>query len=363
MAQDGVVRTALAGYPAGWFAPSFKFLEEPWDDISRTLGPIVKSSNKTERRIRLHTGGVIDFWSLEDPDAGRSRKYKHAVIDEAAKARHLETAWNEGIRPTLSDYQGTASFFSTPRGRDFFWKLFTRGQDPLQAEYESWQLPTSTNPYIAAAEIEAARLQLPERSFQQEYLAIFLEDAGGVFRKVRESIDQGRGAPEPKRSVGAYCLGVDLARLEDFTVLCVLNNQGRQVYWERFNRVDWEFQIAAIKRVADLYNAAIVVDATGVGDPIYQRLVQLRLNVQPYTLTSQSKKPLIDALAMAFEGGKLSLMDIPEQEAELVAYEYQFTKSRNWTANAPEGMHDDCVIALALAYHGSQSVRQSWGLV
>lgn len=352
---------AIAGQPTAWFAPNYKMLGQALRDFERRLKPVVRSCNKSEKRIELIGGGSIEFWTLQDPDAGRSRRYKEVVIDEAAMARHLEACWTESIRPTLADLEGGATFYSTPKGRNYFWKLYRLGRDPLEPEWESFRFPTQMNPWINPREIEAARRQLPERTFWQEYLAKFLEDAGGVFRSVGHCIDRGRVKPEPKRKVGAYCLGLDLARKEDFTVLCVLDNNGRQVYHERFNEIRWEHQIARIKAVVALYDATIVVDATGVGDAIYDRLVEEGLAVEPFIFTAITKKNLIDALVMAFEAGKLALMDVEVQESELVAYEYLMTRGRNWTTGAPEGLHDDCVMALALAYHGSQKVQPFWG--
>lgn len=357
--EDRVSRPAIAGFPVGWFAPEYKYLAEPWDHLSRRLAPLIASSNKTERRIDLVTGGRVDFLSMDDPDAGRGRKYKHVVVDEAAKARHLEAAWTKAIRPTLTDYKGTADFYSTPRGRDFFWRLFTRGEDPEQPEYESWQLPTVANPFIDPDEVEAARRELPERVFQQEYLAEFLEDAGGVFRNVSGCVDRGRVEPDERTRGRAYAMGVDLARTEDFTVIAILDDTGRQAYFERLPHVDWARQMESIKRAADAYDADVIVDATGVGSPIFEQLYSMGVRVQPFVFTAASKPSLIDDLSMALEGGKVRLMDVPEQENELIAYEYQMTSGRNWRTSAPQGMHDDCVAALALAYRGCQSATSN----
>ncbi len=194
---------------------------------------------------------------------------------------------------------------------------------------------------------------MPERAFRQELLAEFLEDAGGVFRSVSDSIDPGRNQPEPRRKIGSYAMGVDLARLEDFTVLTVVDNTGRQVYWERFNQISWERQIAAAKAAAEAYDAVAFVDSTGVGDPIFERLANAGVRCVPYQFTNASKNKLIDGLAMALERGRLRLMDLPEQTSELLAYQYELTKARKVKTGAPEGMHDDCVISLALAVHGS----------
>ena len=305
------------------------------------------------------TGGLIEFWSLKDnPDAGRSRKYKRVVIDEAAKVANLENAWNKAIRPTLADLKGGADFYSTPKGHDFFWKTHTWGQDPNRPEWRSWTMPTSRNPYIDKDEIEAARRELPERVFRQEYLAEFLEDAGGVFRKVGDAVDKGRTANDPPVKGENYSGGIDLARIEDFTVITILNSAGRQVYHERFNQISWERQIASAKRASDLYNATFYVDSTGVGDAPFEAFRKAGIRVMPYVFTNASKESLIDNLAIGIENNKFRLMDIPDQTNELIAYQYELTPSRNVRMNAPEGVHDDCVIGLGLAAWGLSRPRQ-----
>jgi len=297
---------------------------------------------------------VIEFWTLEDPDSGRSRKYQRVAIDEAAKCRHLEKAWNESIRPTLTDLKGDADFYSTPKGRDFFWRCYCKGQDPAETEWASFHHPTTDNPHIDPAEVEAARLGLPERVFRQEMLAEFLEESGGVFRNVAAAVDRGRDGsrrvPDPGQQ---YSAGIDLARVEDFTVITILDGAGRQQYFERFNQISWERQIAAITAAVRPYRAVCYIDSTGVGDPIFERLRNAGLDVYPYQFTNASKERLIDYLAMQLEQGRLRLMDVPEQENELATYAYELTAARNVRMNAPEGMHDDCVIALALAAWGA----------
>lgn len=352
LGENRIIKPALEGFPCGWFAPNFKFLIEAWEDINRILRPVVERRSEQQKRLELITGGVIEFWSLEDPDAGRSRKYKHVIVDEAAKARHLRYAWTHAIRATLADLRGTADLLSTPRGMDFFAECFAYGQDPLKTEWASWQMPTSTNPHIPPEEIEELRKSLPERVYQQEILALFLEDSGGVFRGVQACVETGRSINLPAQPGVQYTLGVDLARVEDFTVLTVVDHEGRQVYFDRFNQISWERQIAAIKDVTAKYNARGYIDSTGVGDPIFERLRRDGVNIAPYHLSNQSKEALIDNLAVLIEQQRLKLMDQPTQTNELKAYAYEITASRNVRMNAPEGMHDDTVIALALACWG-----------
>jgi hypothetical protein len=354
MGVNRLVPPALEGFPVAWFAPTYKYLTEVWRDFSRILRPVTRHINKTERRIELITGGVIEFWSMEDEDAGRSRKYKRVVIDEAAKVKGLKARWFEAIRPTLADFRGDADLYSTPKGKDFFFECFCQGVDPLEPDWSSWQMPTSTNPYIHPAEIEELRRKLPERVFAQEILAQFLDDAGGVFRRVLEAVDKGRRGNEPARPGLAYSMGSDLARTQDFSVNDVLDPSGRQVSFDRYQQVSWTRQVELISGASRAYNrAAVNLDTTGLGDPIYEALRKCDMGrIVPFQFTNNSKEALIDNLALMLEQGRLRLQDIPEQTAELLAFEYEVLPSRKVRMQAPEGMHDDCVIGLALAAWG-----------
>ena len=345
-----LVVPALEGKPVAWFAPAYPMLTEIWREVRNLLQPVTAERNEQEKRIGLHGGGIIRFWSLENIDSARGQKYHRVIVDEAAKIAKLEEAWNAVIRPTLADYEGDAWLLSTPRGRDFFWQAWTRGQDEAQSDWASWQMPSMTNPFVPASEFEEMRLALPERVYQQEILAEFLEEAGGVFRGVRQAIDAGRAQNEPPKPGMPYVLGVDLARIQDFTVLTVLERDtGRQVYFERFNQISWERQIARILAVAQEYRASVILDSTGVGDPVFEQVRKAGVPVTGFQITGSSKEPLIDNLALAIEQGQARLMDIPVQTNELLAYQYELTPSRNVRMNAPAGMHDDTVIALALA--------------
>lgn len=357
--------TMLRGEKYGYFAATYKLQTEVWDELHSRLKHVA-DCRKQEARIVFGNGGVIEFWTLGDPDAGRSRKYHRVGIDEGGLVKDLETKWYESIRPTLTDYKGEADFAGTPKGRNFFHTGFVLGQDPLNQEWASWQMPTVTNPFIDPAEVEAARVGvngsggMPERAFRQEYLAEFLEDAGGVFRKVRLAVDPGRNRDEAPKAERSYQTGLDLARIEDFTVITVVDDQGRQVYFERINEISWERQLNAVEMVAKRYSTPIVMDSTGMGgDKIYEDLRKRGLRVVPYNFTNATKEALIDNLAMKIERGDVSLMDLPVQTDELLAFEYQLTPSRNVTMSAPEGMHDDTVIALALACWNNKPTVQT----
>jgi len=172
---------ALTGNPVAYFAPTYKMLMEVWRTLLETCSDIISKKSEQERRIELYGGGIIDFWSLDDPDSCRGRKYKRAVIDEAAKVLHLKEAWTKVIRPTLTDLKGDGWFLSTPRGKnDYFYDLF-KNQELYPEAWRSFQLPTVSNPHIDPEEVEHARLQLDPLTFAQEYLASFVTENNNAF--------------------------------------------------------------------------------------------------------------------------------------------------------------------------------------
>jgi hypothetical protein len=353
---DAVINVALSGKPAAWFSPTYKMLADVWRDAKRLLQPVTLRVNEQEKRIELLTRGVIDFWSLDNPDAARGRKYALAVIDEAAMVPALAEAWQEAIRPTLTDYQGGAWFLSTPKGRNFFWQLWQRGMDDAKGEWQSWQMPTSANPFIAESEIAAAKDELPERVFQQEYLAQFLEDSGSVFRGVREVCTASRAAPY----AGVFRMGVDWGQSNDFTVLSVLDvDKRRQVDRDRFNKVDWALQRGRIIAMQERWKCdRILAEKNSIGGPNIEELRRAGLPVLAFDTTATTKGPLIESLVLAIEKREITLLNEPNLIGELEAYERTVSKDTGRSKySAPEGMHDDEVISVALAWKAVNTAR------
>lgn len=357
---DRAVTPSVLHRPVGWFSPTYKDMLEVWREMSATLQPIIKRRNIQERRIENIAGGVVEFWSLDNPDAGRGRKYKRIIVDEAAKVPNLLDIWHLTLRPTLADYRGDAWFLSTPRGRNGFWKMFQWGQDGESREWRSWKIPTTANPFISDDEIEAMRREMPEQRFGQEILADFIEDAGGVFRRVTEAATATpQEAPAPGHS---YVMGVDWAQQHDFTVICVMDVTTKElVYIDRFNQIDYKVQRGRLMALAERFQpTTIIAETNSIGLPNIESLLASGLPVQGFTTTNATKAAAIDALALAFERGDIRILDNTVLIGELQAYEMSRTKTGLRSFNAPDGMHDDTVIALALAWQGVASGWFAW---
>lgn len=350
LAVNRLVDGGLRGWPVAYFAPTYRMLREVWREVRKRSAPMLYRTNAQERRLELITGGVIEFWSLDSPDVARGRKYKRAVIDEAAMIPHLQEAWENVIRPTLMDYRGDGWFKSTPRGHNYFYRLWRLGMDG-ELDWQSWQMPTSANPHIPPDEIEALRRTLPERVFAQEVLAQFLEDGGGVFRGVTAAAT---ATPQDAPVKGhEYVMGVDVARDVDFTVISTIDAHTRDlVHLDRFNQLDFATQSGRLIALTERFQPrVIVVERNSMGIPFVEHLQRLGLPVQPFMTTNASKAQIIDGLALAFERADLRILPDPTLIGELQAYESRRLPGGMLRYSAPEGQHDDCVMSLALAFH------------
>lgn len=337
LAINLISETAIAGYPSGYFTPTYKLLEGTYRDTLLALEPIISRKHENQF-IELITGGIIEFWSLDNPGAGRSRKYKRAIVDEAAFTKDLWGTWNNSIRPSLTDLIGDGWIMSTPRGKNDFYKLYSKGKSG-EPNWMSWQMPTHTNPYIDKSELEDARRDLPEAAYNQEYLALFSDNAANPF-----GIDHIKKAIKPLSHQPSVCFGVDLAKSVDWTVVTGLDKDGNISFFDRWQS-DWSQTKERIKRI--IGSVPTYIDSTGVGDPIVEDIQKTCGGVESYFFTSQSKQKLMEGLASSIQSGKISILDGIMKD-ELDSFEYIYTRT-GVKYSAPDGIHDDCVCSLALA--------------
>jgi Terminase RNaseH-like domain/Terminase large subunit, T4likevirus-type, N-terminal len=350
LGMDRLIHPALKGKPVAWFSPTNKLMADTWRVVRSTLAPVTRDKSEQEKRLELIGGGVVEFWSLDSADSGRGRKYEVVVVDEAAMIPALEEAWQQAIRPTLTDLQGSAWFLSTPKGMNYFKLLFDRGQDPEREDWASWQMPTGANPYIEPGEIESARLDLTEAAFNQEYSALFVNWEGSVFRRVGEAATAtALWKPETGHD---YVIGCDWGRSNDYTVFMVLDATAHAVVkMDRSNRVDYAVQCDRLKALSEQWQPSqIVAEQNSIGQPVIEQLIRDGLRIQPFTTTNASKAQAIEALALAFERGDIRILNDPVLVSELVAYQAERLPSGLLRYGAPGGGHDDMVMSLALAW-------------
>lgn len=337
----------LEGYPVGWFAPNSRYYEEAWNAAVRTLAPITARKQEQKKRLTLMNGAVFECWDLEDPDAGRSRKYGKVIIDEAAKIPKLQQAWEQAMSATLIDYGGNAWFLSSPKGFNFFKALHDRGDhrpgnDKARAEWMSWVYSSYANPHVPREEIDRIAAEMPELVRRQEIDGQFVDLSGAsVHREWVKYLDA-----FPRHVPHTIAIGVDLAiSLKDsaaYTAIVVLARlrDGRVIVLavKRF-RLPFNAILGEIRRTAELWKPDVIgIEATQFQAAVVQELLRTT-NLPVLGVTVQADKLIrFQPILARYEQGLVyHVRGLPaEFEEELFAF--------------PEGEYKDQCDALGLAY-------------
>jgi len=346
--------TAIAGKKVGWFSPTHKYALEVWRELLSRLGPIIAVKSEQDKRIELVSGGVIEIWTFDTDDPARGRKYHRVIVDEAGLVSELERVWQAAIRLTLVDYSGDALFLGTPKGRQHgFVVLFAKGQGG-HPDWHSFRTSTLDNPYIPASEIEEARRDMPPAIFAQEIEGIPADDGGNPFGQTAIAAITRPTMPDadiPEHMPVVW--GWDLARAQDWTVGVALDVAGNVVRFERWQLLPWSETVKRISQCTG--DTPAWGDATGVGDPIIERLQEFGVPVEGFMFSGKSKQMLMERLASVIQHKEITI-PAGVLAAELDTFTYQYGAS-GIRYTAPDGLHDDAVMALALAVYGYDRVR------
>lgn len=166
-----------------------------WKPLKRRLMDLrwVKKINETELSIVLKNGSTISLKGAEDPDKLRGVSLDYVVIDEAADCK-LESLWGEILRPALADREGGALFIGTPKTKNNrFYDVFEFAKDQQNTEWSAYQFTTIQGGFVTEKEVEAARRDMTDRQFRQEFMASFETEENQVawsFSKEFSVIDQ-----------------------------------------------------------------------------------------------------------------------------------------------------------------------------
>ncbi len=190
---------ALGGLKVAWFGPDFRRNRPSFDRIGLLLGPALISKSATMLEIRCSGGGEIDFWTMADEGAGRSRSYDLAVLDEVTLApREITPLFDLAIRPTLIDRGGVVVMAGTPRGVDGE-QLFYRAATQPSEGWAVYHAPTTANPTLNADEVARLPTEYAPLVYEQEILANFVDWSGSAFFGSDAWLVDGKPAPYPER--------------------------------------------------------------------------------------------------------------------------------------------------------------------
>lgn len=328
-----------------WLSPAFPHAERMFERLERWMtasdpDKILWKSNKSALWISLN-GAKIWFKGADNYDGIYGTDYGRAVLDEASRMREEAYA---AAYSTLTATMGKMRIIGNVKGRkNWAYKLARQAQ----AGKRGWEFHKLTahdaiaGGVMAQQALDDAKENLPDDVFRELYLAEATEDGSNPFR-----LDCIARCIKPLSTLPPVCFGVDLARKHDFTVCIGLDEFGDICKVTRFTGTDWETATARIRET--IGDTLALADATGVGDPVVEQLARVCGGVQPFLFTSTSKQQIMGGLAVAIQQGKVSVLEGVIRN-ELESFEYSVTPSGNVRYTAPDGEHDDCVCALAMA--------------
>jgi len=344
-------------------APTYGLTGKVFDYLVGWIGIAFPNSMKIQTRpfpvIRTTWGSRLDCKSAENPEQILGESYDLTIIDECS--RISEKVFNIYIFPTTHRAMARTIFISTPFGKNWFYKKYTRAQeeggafhftslDGVEVDQKTWEL---------------AKSSLPSDIFQQEYEAAFLADAARVFRNFEQCVQDCLSEPKPNHR---YVMGLDVAQFNDFTVLTILDKDTHDVvFWDRFHKIPYTLQKQRIVNAARKYGAQITIDAMNVGAALADDLRAEGLFVSDFkavgTISKDvemkgNKQRAIEKLTSFFEERNIQIPPEPILIGELDAFGYNLTKEGNLKYGAPEGLHDDCVSSLYLAVWGLQGKKR-----
>lgn len=348
MAGVYALTSADHGGAVAWVAPTYKNSRPLWRFVERYTSGTDVDVSRSERVATFPSGGWLGVYSADNADGILGEAFDIVIVDEAARVK--EPVWTDVIQPTLADRDGHALLISTPRGRNWFWREWSRG-NRHEAGYAAFTAPSSDNPNPNIKRAAAlARERVSDRTYRQEWLAEFVEDGSGVFRNVRAAATAEQWSEWRE---GAHIIGgLDWALSTDFTVLTLIDAATMQVvHTDRFNGVDYSLQRKRIKATAERFHVTfIIAEANAMGKPNNDELRRMGVRVRDFTTTNTTKADAIESLAAAFERGQLRIPPDQELIAELEAFESERLPSGMTRYAAPAGMHDDHAMSLALAF-------------
>lgn len=334
-----------------------KFLLKVEPNIKRYM------TDRPAPQIKLREDIWIQCKSTTEPQSLLGEELDMLILDEAANIS--KKIWFDYLIPTTaSKIRKCQSFFiSTPRGKNWFHDLWVVAKEN-EAAFHYTSLDGVS---IGEKEWERLKASSPKDMFQQNFEATFLEEAASVFRGVKEIVSP-NCLSEPKPGA-QYIMGVDLAQINDFTVLSMLDRStNTMVAFDRFQKLSYPLQIKRIHELANKYNRAkIVLELNNVGAPVAQTLQENGARVEGFktvgTISKDfekkgSKQQAIEKLAVDIENKNLTIPAWDILIDELQAFSCELTGAGNIKYGAPEGYHDDCVMSLALANWALKSKKR-----
>lgn len=324
-----------------------------YKQILELLKPVLKETVKSYKaqsgtsEIIFKTDSQILFRSAAAFQNLRGESITHLLIDEAAFIK--EEVYQQVLAPMLTVRGKKVLFCSTPKGTNYFHKLYQMGMGAVD-KYVSFKITWRENPFADTTFIEEQRQLLAKEIYEQEYEGAFT-DAANIFKYVKELATLKHSTPTKQKCT----IGIDIAFKNDYTVAMCISDKGEMLDYIRFNKVDTQEMVDKLYAFIKKWNPTkTIIEENNQGLSIYHLLKAKGLyNFDSFVTTSKSKGEIINLLISAFSAKEIKLLNDPLIISEAEAFTYSLSKNGNVQFAAAFG-HDDTVMATALAWHAKK---------
>lgn len=318
----------------------------------------VIKKNETDRLLEFPNGGRIRCKTAHDADTLRGDYADLLILDEYSFME--PDAWELVGMPMLADNDGDAVFIFTPNRRNHAYLMYNKALTDDSKRWQAWHFTSLDNPYLSAETLNDLRQDMTDEAYRQEILAEFLEGEGAVFRNINNCMKAPCTTPDIHKD-HYIVAGVDWAKQSDYTAIAIGCATCKvELMRDRFNKIDYTFQRERLMSICKRWNTRhILVELNSIGEPNFEELSRAGFPVGGFTTTAQTKSPLIENLALALETEEWQFQADPIWTGELEAYERKVNAVTGRSQySAPEGMHDDTVMARALMLRAAGSMAR-----
>ena len=312
------------------------------------LAGLIKKNEQKRTLLFLKSGGRIEARTAHKPDHLRGTYADDLYLDEYAY-QHPET-WEKVCSPMLLDSGGTVMFISTPDKRNHFYILYLKALD--NKDWKVFTFSSLENPHLSKDALSLLIEDMTAVDYQQEILAEFVPGVGAVFTLDKDDFYPALPIKQTAAGHDAHrlCAGLDWGRKNDFTVLSLgCADCMRELWLERTNQIEYHHQREVLKSVLDLFtDVELLAEENSIGLPNIEQLRLDGIDVQGFTTTNTSKGVIVQALRLAFTQHEWKWLEDMTAWNELEAFEMTVSLSGLAKYNAPEGLHDDTVMARML---------------
>lgn len=337
---------------------------------------------KGEKEITFPNGSKVVGVSADNPDNIRSFRANIIVMNEVADIS--EKTINTQIYAVIKKNKPKIIYVGTPKGKNHLFKMFVKGLHKPNETTKRWYDPTKLkgdtisfhctyrdNPK-SSLDLELNRQKLSLMEFNQEIEAMFLDDStvfnnlGRAFFQVELEnelfcnlwkTDPVKPREEGNKKIAGdvYVAGWDIAKEKDWSVLTIICvKTGKLVYFERFQKMDYNTQAEKVLEVCKEYNSAkLLFDQTGVGtavaDIIYDKNKNPDQAVSGFTFTNEKKADMIEKLKIRVERDAEWIANIPVIHTEFTSLQVKRTDLGKPKYEAADGANDDIVMSLGLS--------------